>query len=110
MSQSLLAAGVYAWLMLWRVLPVGKDRESLPLLGITLLAAALTVGFEYCWYRFGTRINPMRVLWSELDVEYGLHPVGRVLVVVYTWRGRSVRMISARPATARERREYGEGL
>lgn len=31
--------------------------------------------------------------------------LGRVLVVVYTWRG--IRLISARPATRRERKQYG---
>ena len=30
--------------------------------------------------------------------------LGRVLVVVYTWRG--IRLISARPATRRERKQY----
>ena len=78
-SQALLAAGVFVWLMLWRTLPAGADREPLPLLGITLLAALLTIGFEYAWYRFGTKINPMKVLSSELEIEYGLHPAGRVL-------------------------------
>ncbi len=35
-------------------------------------------------------------------------PYGRVLVVVYTWRGEFIRLISARKATARERRHYEE--
>jgi len=43
-------------------------------------------------------------------VTLGADALGQVLVVVYTWRGKNVRLISARPATSRERREYGEGL
>jgi len=39
-------------------------------------------------------------------VTMGRDVLGRVLVVVYTWRGESVRLISARKATARERRRY----
>ena len=35
-----------------------------------------------------------------------IQPEGRVLVVVYRWRGERVRVISARTATARERRHY----
>lgn len=31
---------------------------------------------------------------------------GRLLVVVYTWRGENVRIIFARPAEAHEREEY----
>jgi uncharacterized DUF497 family protein len=42
-------------------------------------------------------------------VTIGLDSMGRALVVVYTWRGERVRIISARPATARERRQYEEG-
>jgi uncharacterized protein len=41
-------------------------------------------------------------------VTLGLDAFGRVLVVVYTWRGERVRVISARKATARERRRYEE--
>ena len=45
---------------------------------------------------------------EERWVTMGLDGLGRVLVVVYTWRGESVRLISARKATARERRQYEE--
>jgi uncharacterized protein len=39
----------------------------------------------------------------------GLDAFGRVLVVVFTWRGKEIRLISARPATRQERRQYEEG-
>ena len=39
-------------------------------------------------------------------VTVGMGALGRLLVVVYTWRGESVRIISARPAEAHEREEY----
>jgi len=41
-------------------------------------------------------------------VTIGMGAAGRLLVVVYTWRGENVRIISARPAEARERKEYDE--
>jgi uncharacterized DUF497 family protein len=43
-------------------------------------------------------------------VTIGLDAVGRVVLVVYTFRGEDVRLISARPATRRERRTYEEGI
>jgi uncharacterized DUF497 family protein len=43
---------------------------------------------------------------EERWVTMGLDTMGRVLVVVYTWRGDRLRLISARKATARERRTY----
>lgn len=45
---------------------------------------------------------------EERWVTMGLDALGRVLVVVYTWRGESVRLISARKATPREHRRYEE--
>ena len=45
---------------------------------------------------------------EERWVTMGLDALGRVLVVVYTWRGESARLISARKATARERQRYDE--
>lgn len=45
---------------------------------------------------------------EERWVTMGLDGFGRLLVVVYTWRGESVRLISARNATKRERSIYEE--
>lgn len=46
---------------------------------------------------------------EERWITLGMDPFGRVLVVVYTWRGERVRLISARAATPHERRQYEEG-
>ena len=46
---------------------------------------------------------------EERFVTIGADPRGRILVVAFTWRGAKTRLISARIATARERRQYGEG-
>jgi uncharacterized protein len=43
---------------------------------------------------------------EERYVTIGQDALGRVLVVVYTWRGDRPRLISARRATAQERRQY----
>jgi len=39
-------------------------------------------------------------------VTTGMDALGRVLVVVYTWRAKRARIISARSVTPRERRQY----
>jgi uncharacterized DUF497 family protein len=41
-------------------------------------------------------------------VSIGTGMKGRVLVVVYCYRGRKIRIISARPAEAHERKQYEE--
>ena len=43
-------------------------------------------------------------------ITIGTDALGHVLVVVYTFRGETIRIISAREATPRERRQYTEGL
>lgn len=47
---------------------------------------------------------------EERWISMGMDSLGRVLVVVYTWRGERVRLISARPATRREASQYEEGI
>jgi hypothetical protein len=47
---------------------------------------------------------------EQRHVSLGLDALGRILVVVYTHRGEDVRLISARRATRRERRQYEEGV
>lgn len=43
-------------------------------------------------------------------VSVGADALNRVAVVVYTYRGDNIRLISARRATRRERRAYEEGI
>lgn len=43
-------------------------------------------------------------------VTLGVGALGRLLVVVYTWRGEDIRIISARPAEPHESAEYEAGL
>lgn len=80
-SLPLLYFGVFAWLMIWRALPAGHDRTPAAVLGITLAAAALTALAEWLWYRFGTHVDPWKILRSELDVDFGLRPVDQILAL-----------------------------
>ena|ERR1051325_3761895 len=47
---------------------------------------------------------------EERFITVGMDGLGRLLVVAYTWRSDNIRLISARRATAEERRQYQEGL
>ena len=56
-----------------------------------------------------------RAITLHLDVDdevrcvtIGMDAMARILTVVYTCRGNALRMISARPATPNERRQYLE--
>ena len=46
---------------------------------------------------------------SQLEERYVAlcaDPFGRLLAVIFTWRGEAIRLISARKATGREKRQY----
>lgn len=48
-------------------------------------------------------------LTEERMLSLGQDVLGRVIVVSWMWRGKEIRLISARRATPRERRRYEEG-
>ena len=80
-GEAAFAAGLFAWLMLWRLLPV-RLRASFA--GLFLLAAGatlITVAFEASWYGLVNKIDPMRVLAANLDPELVLRPAQKVLAV-----------------------------
>lgn len=45
---------------------------------------------------------------EERWITLGLDAQSTLMVLIYTWRGRNIRLISARPASPRERRQYEE--
>ena len=47
---------------------------------------------------------------EERHIAMGTDHLGRVIVVVFTYRGSSIRIISARRATRREREQYAQGI
>jgi len=80
-GEAAFAAGLFAWLMLWRVLPV---RLRTGFAGLFLLAAGatlITVVFEASWYGLVNKIDPMRVLAANLDPELVPRPAHKVLAV-----------------------------
>ena len=80
-GEAAFAAGLFAWLMLWRVLPP-KIRTGFA--GLLLLAAAatlITVVFEAAWYGLVNGIDPLRVLAANLDPELMPRPAQKVLAV-----------------------------
>ncbi|MCY4604941.1 MAG: BrnT family toxin [Gemmatimonadetes bacterium] len=59
---------------------------------------------------YGVTTEDDRVDEEQRFVTIGLDAVGRILVVVYTYRQETIRLISARRATQAEQRNYEEGI
>lgn len=55
-----------------------------------------------------TIADPLHSAMEERFVTIGASESGKILVVVATERGDSLRLISARPASRRERKQYEE--
>lgn len=81
-----------------------KARSNLRKHGIDFADAAAVLEDDG-----GLTVENGREAGEQRWVTLGLDGFGRLLAVVYVWRGRTVRLISARPATPRESRQYEEG-
>lgn len=55
-------------------------------------------------------IEDERAEGEQRHISVGMDALGRVLVVVYTYRGDDIRLISARRASKKERGSYEEGI
>lgn len=80
-SEAVVFAGFYVWLMAWRALPEGRARRVGALLALAVLAALATAGIEFAWYGLTTGINPWRVLNANATLRYGLRPAHWVALV-----------------------------
>jgi len=79
-SEPVFVAGLYAWMMLWRALPMAWQRGVAVYPALAVAAALSTVGIEYAWYSLATRINPWRVLASKQSLDFGPRPAHLVFV------------------------------
>ena len=80
-SAAVFAAGVFAWLGFWRLVPRRfQGRLALPV-ALVLAAAVATALVEGAWYGLATRIKAARVLWANVDIDAGLRPSGEVAIL-----------------------------
>jgi uncharacterized DUF497 family protein len=82
----------------------GKAKLNLRKHGVDFVDAAVALEDELAL----TVLDPESVEGKRF-ISLCRDPGGQVLVVVYTWRGPNIRVISARGATRREVRQYEEG-
>jgi uncharacterized protein len=81
-----------------------KARRNLQKHGVSF-EEAVTV---FADWRSTTIADPDHSVGELRFLILGTSAEGQVLVVSHTERGENIRIISARPATARERRKYAE--
>ena len=73
-SEPVFVAGLYVWLMLWRVMPVRWQRRVAAYPVLAVLAAAAAAWIEFAWYDMATHINAWRVLGANETLAFGPRP------------------------------------
>jgi sulfoxide reductase heme-binding subunit YedZ len=74
-TEPMLMAGLYVWLMAYRLVAPEGGAPGLPaMLGLAAGAALATAGIEFAWYGLATGIDPWRVLEANLDITFGFRP------------------------------------
>jgi sulfoxide reductase heme-binding subunit YedZ len=82
-SEPVFVAGLYVWLMLWRVLPTPWQRRIAVYPALALLSGAGAAGIEFAWYGIATHINPWRVLAANETLHFGLRPAHYDVLVTF---------------------------
>jgi sulfoxide reductase heme-binding subunit YedZ len=79
-GEPAFTAGLFAWLMLWRLLPAKLQRSYLGLVLLGVSATLATVVFEAVWYWLVNGRDPIVVLLANLDPELAFRPAQKVLI------------------------------
>ncbi len=79
-----------------------KAKQNLRKHGVRFADAVTALDEPYALTITDSESDPEEPRW----VTMGADAQGRILVVVYTFRGEDLRLISARPAEPHEREEY----
>jgi sulfoxide reductase heme-binding subunit YedZ len=105
-SEAVMFAGFFVWLMLWRIVPATWQRKLVTLVALSLLAAVATAWIEFAWYALATGINPWRVMAANETIRFGLRPAHWVAVIglgvavlaaaLRLWRTAAPRLAAAR--------------
>ena len=80
-GEATVAAGLFAWLMIWRWMPA---RLRARYLGLALLAIAATLSalaFEVAWYALVKNVDPLRILAANIDPDLAPRPALKVVLV-----------------------------
>jgi sulfoxide reductase heme-binding subunit YedZ len=79
-GEATVAAGLFAWLMIWRFMPTPLRTKYL---GLALLAVGATLAallFEIGWYGLVNHVDPMRILTADSNPDLAPRPLHKVLL------------------------------
>ena len=79
-GEATVAAGLFAWLMIWRFMPAKLRTKYLGLVLLAVGATLAALAFELSWYGLVNHVDPMRVLRADLDPDLAPRATLKVLL------------------------------
>ena len=79
-GEATVAAGLFAWLMIWRFLPTKLRTQYRGLVLLAVGATLAALAFELAWYGLVNHVDPMRVLKADFDPDLAPRATLKVLL------------------------------
>ena len=79
-GEATVAAGLFAWLILWRTTPARFRNSYLGLAAFAVGSTLAALGFELAWYGWINHVAPLRVLMADLNPDLAPRPTLKVLL------------------------------
>jgi methionine sulfoxide reductase heme-binding subunit len=79
-GEATVAAGLFAWLMIWRFMPTKLRTQYLGLLLLAVGATVAALVFEVGWYGLVNHVDPMRILRADINPDLVPRPTHKVLL------------------------------
>lgn len=79
-GEATVAAGLFAWLMIWRWMPAKLRTRWFGLLLLAVGATLAALVFEVAWYGLVNHVDPLRVLRADIDPDLAPRPTLKVLL------------------------------
>jgi sulfoxide reductase heme-binding subunit YedZ len=80
-GEPTVAAGLFAWLILWRAMPSHLRGSFAGLFLLAIGATLAALAFEAAWYGLVNHISPLRILNADIDPDLAPRPVHEVLLI-----------------------------
>ncbi|MCW5734011.1 MAG: ferric reductase-like transmembrane domain-containing protein [Enhydrobacter sp.] len=79
-GEATVAAGLFAWLMIWRWMPAALRTRWVGLLLLAVGATLAALAFELMWYGLVNNVDPIRILKADIDPDLAPRPTLKVLL------------------------------
>jgi sulfoxide reductase heme-binding subunit YedZ len=101
-GEPTVAAGLFAWLVLWRTMSPRLRSSFAGLLLLAIGATLAALAFEIAWYGLVNHIAPLRIVNADIDPDLAPRPVHKVLLISLA----AIVLVAARRLTVALKRHW----